>query len=139
MIVLDTNVISELMKASPDARVSGWLGSQRSADCFISSIAEAELRYGIEVLPPGHRRQQLEVALNAMLTHSFSGRVLPFDSAAAIAFATISAGRRRAGRPISQMDAQIAAIAQANGAVLATRNIGDFQGCGVVLIDPWSP
>lgn len=139
MILLDTNVISELMKASPDIQVSAWLTSQSAPDCYISAITEAELRYGIEVLPPGRRRQDLAEAMEDVLNVDFAGRILPFDSAAANAFASIAVDRRRKGRPISQLDAQIAAIAKSNGATLATRNISDFDGCGLTLVNPWGP
>jgi len=137
MILLDTNVISELMKPSPEARVETWLAGQPPADCFLSSVTEAELRYGIEILPLGQRRQQFKIALDAMLAQDFAGRILAFDSAAALAYATLAADRRRSGRPISQLDAQIAAIARSVGASLATRNVGDFQGCGISIVDPW--
>jgi predicted nucleic acid-binding protein len=137
MILLDTNVISELMKATPQPRVVTWLASQKALDCFIASITEAELRYGIELMPAGQRQQQFQIALAEMLRVDFSGRILPFDSAAANAFATLAAERRRAGKPISQFDAQIAAIARSKGAAVATRNVTDFEGCGITVIDPW--
>ena len=138
MILLDTNVISELMKPQPEARVETWLAAQPTNECFLSSIAEAELRYGIAILPLGQRRQQLQLALAGMLEQDFAGRILPFDSAAAIAYAIIAADRRHSGLPISQFDAQIAAIALSVGAALATRNVADFQGCGVSIINPWN-
>jgi len=138
MILLDTNVISELMKPSPDARVETWLAAQLPADCFISAVTEAELRYGVEILPPGQRRQQFEAALEGMLVQDFAGRIIAFDSAAAIAYAAVAIDRRRSGRPISQFDAQIAATARSVGATLATRNVADFQGCGISVVDPWT-
>src|SRR5437868_6176723 len=110
MILLDTNVISELMRPQPDPGVESWIAAQPAGELFITAITEAELRFGIEILPPGQRRQQLQIALAGMLDVDFAGRVLPFDSAAAVAYATVAADRRRSGRPISQMDAQIAAI-----------------------------
>jgi predicted nucleic acid-binding protein len=116
MILLDANVISELMRPRPEARVEAWLAAQSPADCFLSAITEAELRYGIEILPSGQRRQQFQIALTGTLEVDLAGRILSFDSAAANAYATI-ADRRQAGRPISQMDAQIAAIARSTGAV----------------------
>ena len=128
MILLDTNVISELMKPAPDAKVDAWLAAQSPAD----------LRDGIEILPLGQRRQQFKTALDGLLAQDFAGRILTFDSAAAIAYAAIAADRRQAGRPISQMDAQIAAIARSVGATLATRNVTDFQGCGILVVDPWN-
>jgi predicted nucleic acid-binding protein len=137
MILLDTNVISELMKPFPHAKVEIWLDRQLPSDCFVSAVTEAELRYGIEILPLGQRRQQFGIALNGMLAQDFAGRILAFDSAAALMYATIAADRRTSGRPISQFDAQIAAIARSVGATLATRNVADFQGCGISIVDPW--
>jgi hypothetical protein len=139
MILLDTNVISELMRPRPDSGVVAWIAAKLATDLYISAVTEAELRYGVEILPTGQRRQQLQAALGGMLEEDFAGRILPFDSAAAIAYATIAGDRRRAARPISQMDAQIAAIARSIGAPLATRNVADFDNCGIAILDPWSP
>ena len=138
MILLDTNILSELMRAAPEAAVEQWLAGQPAASVFISAITEAELRYGLALMPPGKRRSALAVEIENMLGEDFSGRILPFDSPAAVAFAEIAAERRQAGRPISQADAQIAAIARSRGAALATRNVPDFEGCGVEIINPWS-
>lgn len=137
MIVLDTNVVSEMMRPSPHAGVDRWLAALPRASAFITTITEAELRYGIALLPGGRRRDALERALEAMIETEFSDRVLPFDSNAAIAFAAIAAGRRQKGKPISTADAQIAAIAGSRGSVLATRNEADFESCGVEVINPW--
>jgi len=138
MILLDTNILSELMRAAPEAAVEQWLADQPAASVFISAITEAELRYGLALMPPGKRRSALAVEIENMLREDFSGRILPFDSPAAVAFAEIAAERRHEGRPISQADAQIAAIARSRGAALATRNVPDFEGCGVEIINPWS-
>ena len=138
MILLDTNILSELMRPAPEPAVEQWLADQPAASVFISAITEAELRYGLALMPSGKRRSALAVEIEAMLGEDFSGRVLPFDSPAAVAFAEIAAERRQAGRPISQADAQIAAIARSRGAALATRNVPDFEGCGVEIINPWS-
>jgi toxin FitB len=138
MILLDTNILSELMRPTPEAAVEQWLADQPAASVFISAITEAELRYGLALMPPGKRRSDLAVEIENMLGEDFSGRILPFDSPAAVAFAEIAAERRQAGRPISQADAQIAAIARSRGAALATRNVPDFEGCGVEIINPWS-
>jgi hypothetical protein len=137
MILLDTNVISELMRAEPAQVVLDWFGRQDAADLFISAITEAELRTGIAILPAGQRRDRLQIALEAMIAQDFQTRILPFDSAAARAYAEIAASRRAAGRPIAEADCQIAAIAQAMGAPVATRNVKDFDGCGVTVINPW--
>jgi predicted nucleic acid-binding protein len=138
MILLDTNILSELMRPAPEPAVEQWLADQPAASVFISAITEAELRYGLALMPSGKRRSALAAEIEAMLGEDFSGRILPFDSAAAVAFAEIAAERRQAGRPISQADAQIAAIARSRGAALATRNVPDFEGCGVEIINPWT-
>ena len=138
MIVLDTNVVSELMRPSPAAHVVDWVAQQAATTLYFSTISEAELRYGVEVLPAGQRRAGLLAAIEGMLREDFAGRVLPFDSDAARAYAVIAAGRRVAGRPISQADCQIAAIAQSRGAWVATRNAGDFEDCGIAVVNPWA-
>lgn len=138
MILLDTNVLSELMRPVPETAVERWLATQPDASMFISVITEAELRYGIALLPSGKRRSALTAEIEGMLEEDFEGRILPFDRSAAQAFAEIAADRRGAGRPISQADAQIAAIARSRGAFLATRNVPDFNGCGIEVINPWS-
>ena len=137
MILLDTNILSELMRPAPEVAVEQWLADQPVASVFISAITEAELRYGVALMPPGKRRSALAAEIENMLGEDFSGRILPFDSPAAVAFAEIAAERRQAGRPISQADAQIAAIARSRGAALATRNVPDFEECGVEVINPW--
>lgn len=138
MILLDTNVLSELMRPAPAPAVETWVSAQPAAGIFISAITEAELRYGLALLPDGQRRRRLLVQAQAMLAEDFAGRILPFDSAAAEAYAPIAAARRLAGRPISQADAQIAAIAASRGAALATRNVTDFTDCGITILDPWT-
>jgi predicted nucleic acid-binding protein len=105
---------------------------------FIAAVTEAELRYGVGILPDGRRRTALATEIAAMMEVDFIGRILPFDSPAAVAYAEIPAVCRKAGRPIGQADAQIAAVARSRGAVLATRNVPDFEGCGVELINPWT-
>lgn len=138
MILLDTNVISELMRGAPSPAVEYWIGRQPTASLFLSAITEAELRYGLALLPDGHRRKKLVAQAEAMLAEDFAGRIVPFDSPAAAAYARIAARRRHAGRPITQADAQIAATAVSRGAALATRNVADFVECGIDLIDPWT-
>lgn len=137
MILIDTNVISELMRSKPAPAVLDWFGHQDAAALHLSAVGEAELRRGAVILPEGKRRERLIAEIDSMVGEDFAGRVLPFDSAAAKAFADILADRRAAGRPISFPDCQIAAIARACGAAMATRNVGDFAGCGVEVIDPW--
>ena len=137
MILLDTNILSELMRPAPDPAVERWLAGQPDASVFISAITEAELRYGAALLPAGRRQTALAAEIRGMLEQDFSGRILPFDSLAAQAFAIIAAGRRQAGRPLSQAEAQLAATARSRGASIATRNVADFEGCGIEVVDPW--
>jgi predicted nucleic acid-binding protein len=137
MIVLDTNVLSELMSASPQPVVGHWIARQAGRQLFTTSISMAEILQGIEMLPQGKRRTGLTVAAQTMFSGFFPGRVLPFNEDAARAFAPIAANRRTRGRPISLFDAQIAAIARASGATLATRDTADFEDCGVRLVNPW--
>jgi toxin FitB len=138
MIVLDTNVLSEGLRPQPSANVLRWMKSEPVTALFTTTITEAELFYGAALLPDGRRRQSLETVISQLLSLQFAGRILPFDSAAAREFANIAATRRRAGRPIGEADGRIAAIARSRGASLATRNIGDFAGCGLSLINPWA-
>jgi predicted nucleic acid-binding protein len=137
MILIDTNVVSELMRPAPAPAVLAWFADRNAADLFLSAVSEAELRAGAAYLPAGRRREGLVAAIDAMVAEDFGGRVLPFDSAATKSYAVIAAARRAIGQPISEADCQIAAIAHAHGAVVATRNVADFRGCGVEIIDPW--
>lgn len=138
MILLDTNVISELMRAEPAQTVLDWFGYHDTGDLFISAVTEAELRTGVSILPDGRRRDRLQAAIDAMIDLDFQARILPFDSPAAKAYAEIAAQRRAAGRPIAEADCQMAAIARATDAPIATRNVRDFDGCGVRVINPWN-
>ncbi len=138
MIILDTNVVSELTRPDPDIGVIDWVTRQAPSNLYVSSISEAEMRYGVEIMPAGKRRDRLRAEIKGMLREDFAGRILPFDSNAARSYAAIAADRRSAGRPINQADCQIAAIAHSLGAWLATRNTTDFAGCGIDVIDPWS-
>lgn len=137
MIVLDTNVISELMRREPDERVMAWIGEQPIAGVFTTTLTQAEIFYGMALLPEGRRRDALLAAARPMFAVDFAGRVLPFDTDAALAYPEIAAGRRRSGQPISQIDAQIAAIVRSRGARLATRNVSDFADCGITVVNPW--
>lgn len=137
MIVLDTNVLSELMRLQPSPPVVAWFTKQPVAEVFTTSVTEAEIFYGIELLAAGKRRERLLEAAETMFTTVFAGRILAFDSDAARAFARLAANCRALGRPRSQADTEIAAIAQAHGAKLATRNAADFSDCGLDLVDPW--
>jgi len=137
MIIVDTNVISEVLRPKPSERVAAWLDAQRPSDIFLTTVSQAEMLLGIELLPRGRRRASLESAINAIFDADFRERVFPFDTAAARAFALVVAHRHRIGRPIDNMDAQIAGIARSKGAAIATRDISGFAGCGVPVIDPW--
>lgn len=136
-LLLDTNVLSELLRTSPDAGVVAWFADQHADALFVSAVTQAEMLFGAALLPDGRRRAQLEQQLNAMFDEDFARRVLPFDADAARIYASVVSSRRQAGRPISQFDAQIAAIALAHRASLVTRNVGDFEGCGLALVNPW--
>ena len=138
MIILDTNVLSELMRSKPSSTVVAWVAKQLSMELFTTSITEAEIFYGIEMLSKGGRREALVAAAEAMFDEDFAGRIFGFESEAARVFSKIAARRRALGRPISHADAQIAAIARVRGARLATRNVEDFRDCGVDVIDPWN-
>jgi toxin FitB len=138
MMILDTNVLSELMRPRPSPRVVAWVTSQPVTELYTTSITEAEIFYGIELLTKGKRRDQLMAAAEAMFAEDLGGRIFEFESAAARVFAKIAAHRRVLGRPISHADAQIAAIAQVRGAKLATRNVADFKDCGLYVVDPWN-
>ncbi len=136
--LLDTNVLSELLRAAPAPQVLKWFAAQTSESLFVSAVTQAEMMLGARLLPAGKRRGSLEAALGAMFTEDFGGRILPFDSDAVPAYVDIVSVRRAAGRPISQFDAQIAAVARHAGAKLATRNIEDFENCGVAVVNPWT-
>lgn len=137
MILLDTNVLSELMRPEPAPRVVDWIAAQPAQGLFTTSITQAEILHGVMLLPPGKRRDAFEAAAQAMFVEEFAGRVLPFGADAALPYACIAVDRRRVGRPISHFDAQIAAIARCYGAAIGTRNVADFEGCGVEVLNPW--
>lgn len=137
MIILDTNVVSEPLRPRPEPLVIDWLDAQLADSLYLTSVSLAELLAGVEALPVGRRRQALEGALGAQVLSLFAGRVLSFDEAAARAFAHVSRRAQAAGHPVSFADAAIAAIASSHGFSIATRNVRDFQGCGVELINPW--
>ena len=137
MIVVDTNVVSELMRLTPAAAVMTWFSGHDSAGLYLTAISEAELRAGAAILPAGQRRDRLSAEVDAMVREDFAGRVLPFDGAAARAYAEIAATRRSRGRPVLEADGQIAAIARSRGMAVATRNVGDFADTGIDVVDPW--
>ncbi len=138
MIILDTNVISEIMRGRPSASVSQWLAGVSSVELCVTTITEAELFFGAERLSDGRRRRELEATLDALFQLEFRNRDLPFDSAAARNFAEIAVVKKRIGRPSQYPDMQIAAIARSRGAAVATRNVADFEHCGIKIINPWT-
>ena len=138
MIILDTNVLSELMRPNPSPKVVAWVAKQPAPNLCTTSITEAEIFFGIELLAKGRRREKLLAAADAMFAQDFAGRIFGFESDAARVFSKIAAQRRALGRPISHADAQIAAIARVQDAKLATRNVLDFQDCGLQVVDPWA-
>lgn len=138
MIVLDTNVVSELMLPKPEERVVEWVAEQDRSNLYLSTVSEAELRYGVEILAAGRRRDGLLERIESVFRDDFDGRILSFDRASAQAYAVIAASRRAVGRPINHADCQIAAIARSVGASVATRDVSGFEGCGVTIINPWS-
>jgi hypothetical protein len=137
LILLDTNVISELIREAPENEVLAFLRRQPQASLFTSCICEAEVRYGLARMPAGRRRNELAGRVAVLFT-GFATRILPFDSASAILYGKIRVARRSAGMPISVQDTMIAATARAYGVAIATRNTGDFSGCGVRVMNPWS-
>ncbi len=138
MILLDTNVLSELMRPIPDPTVLAWLDRYDKDDVFVSAITEAEILRGIALLPNGKRRTNLAEIAKTMFTEDFADRRLSFDSTAARRYAELTAHCHRTGRPISVEDAQIAAIALCHGLALATRNTRDFTAItGLTLFNPW--
>lgn len=138
MILLDTNVLSALMRREADPVVVAWLDAQPPESIWTTAITVFEIRFGLEVLAKGRRRKALEEAFASALDEDFDGRVLAFDRPAADAAAAIAARRRQAGRPVEIRDLQIAGIAAVRKARLATRNIRHFEGTGITLIDPWT-
>jgi predicted nucleic acid-binding protein len=136
--ILDTNVLSELMRPRPAEAVLRWVATQAATLLYTTAVTEAEILLGVMQLAAGRRRTALEAAAHAMFEKDLGRRVLPFGTEEARLYARIASERRRSGRPISHFDAQIAAIARAHDASLATRNVSDFQGCGITVVDPWT-
>ena len=138
MIILDTNVVSELLLVLPNPQVLQWIEKQSPSALHTAAVTEAELRLGAAILPVGKRKTHLTKLIEDTLREDFPERILSFDSAAAVLYAAICAHRRALGHPISQFDGQIAAICKARGATLATRNVADFADIGLKLVNPWS-
>lgn len=138
MFLLDTNILSEVLRTNPAPAVAAWITGHPIEILFTASPCQAEILAGIAVMPQGRRRHILEAAARVIFAEDFADRVLPFDTAAAHAYADIVAVRRRAGRPIATIDLMIAAIARVNDASVVTRDSAGFAGCGLTVIDPWS-
>ena len=138
MIILDTNVVSELMKPSPSPAVTEWVRARTGSELYTTSITLAEILYGIARLPDGRRKELLRSTESEVFA-AFEDQVLPFDSSAAVQYAEVVRGRDLLGLPIDGFDAQIASICRAHDAALATRNLTDFRHTDVNLIDPWQP
>lgn len=137
MIILDTNVLSALMRKAPEIAVVAWLDRQPAESVWITSITLFEARFGLALLPKGRRQQTLEIAFARLLEEDLENRVLDFDSAAATEAAALAAERQKAGRPVDVRDTQIAGIALARNATLATRNVRHFRDLKIPVIDPW--
>ena len=138
MFAIDTNVASELMRPNPASAVVAWIAERDAQEMYLTAVSEAELRYGLAIMPAGKRRNALEAAMTRWLDLGFRKRILPFDSDAARAYADIAAMRRSAGHPIASSDCQIAAIARSRSMAVATRNVRDFAGLGIEVVDPWT-
>jgi hypothetical protein len=136
-MILDTNIISEMMRPNPNASVLAWLDQQDAADLFVTAITIGEVFYGLEALPPGRRRQRLVAAFERLIREAFDTRLLIFDETAARHYGTVMATRRKMGKPLSALDGQIAATALANRMTVVTRNTKDFADCGLKVIDPF--
>lgn len=136
-VLIDTNVVSELIRKSPHPSVKAWADGLTVEEMFISSVSEAELRFGVAILPLGRRREMLNLEIENMLRDVFENHVLPFDSEAARQYAIIAANRHLSGFSVNFGDCQIAAIARAQGMMVATRNVRDFKETGVKIVNPW--
>ena len=137
MLIIDTNVVSDLMRPDPNRQVVDWLSRQKVSDIHVTALTVAEITYGLKTMPDGKRQRDLEMQFRQVVESGFSGRVLAFDEAPALHYGEIMASRRAKGRPMSVIDGQIAAIARASGATLATRNVADFEDCDLTLVNPF--
>jgi len=138
MFILDTNVICEILRPQPDRSVVAWFESQPREQLFTTAITQAEILYGLALLPKGSRLEKLSEVTHLIFEEDLEGRILAFGSDAAEHYANLVAARKFAGRPISQFDAMIASIARLHGAGISTRNTSDFENCGVEVMNPWS-
>jgi predicted nucleic acid-binding protein len=139
VIILDTNVVSEMMKATPTPAVVAWLNGQEASTLFLTTVTIGEISYGLRVLPQGRRRRLLEEGFERILAEAFAGRILDFDEKAARRYGEVMGRRKEIGRPLTILDGQIASIARANSCAVATRNVRDFVDCGVEIVNPFEP
>jgi predicted nucleic acid-binding protein len=139
VIIVDTNVVAEVMRASPTPAVVAWLNAQNSASLFLAAITVGEIRYGLRIMPKGRRRQTLEEGFDQIIATAFAGRILAFGEHAASHYGEVMGRRKELGRPLSVPDGQIAALARLHGFAVATRNVRDFLDCGIELVDPFTP
>jgi len=139
VIVLDTNVVSELVRPSPNRSVVEWVDEHDSSELVITALTAAELRAGVALLPEGRRKDELGMRIESLLVETFAGYVLAFDVGSSAYYAEVLAVRTRGGRPITTFDAQIAAVCRQYDSVLATRNTTDFTDTGIQLVNPWDP
>lgn len=139
MIIADTNVVSEVIKAVADMQVAAWLRRQAIDTIYVTAITKAELFYGLALMPDGRRKQSLAQAMQTFFAERVVTPILGFTDEDALFYAKISARRRKAGRPVKELDGQIAAIAASHGLAVATRNVRDFEHCGIEIINPWNP
>jgi predicted nucleic acid-binding protein len=137
MFILDTNVISAVMASQPVPEVAAWIAARPEEQLFTTTVCQAEILAGVEIMPEGRRRRGLVAAAKAIFTSAFDGRILPFDEKSAEFYAEIFAARKRAGKPTAVTDLMIAAIARTQDASMVTRDIGGFEDCGLTLINPW--
>ncbi len=137
MIIIDTNIISEMMKPAPEKKVLDWFNDQESVSLYLTTITIGEIGYGIRALPNGKRSRLLTIGFEDLLSTAFESRILGFDEAAARRYGDVMVNRKENGRPLSLFDGQIIAIAQTNACAIATRNIRDFEYCGLTLINPF--
>jgi predicted nucleic acid-binding protein len=137
VFILDTNILSAMMRLQLEAEVATWIAAQPGELLFTTSLSQAEILSGLAIMPDGRRRRDLEAAARVMFLEDFDGRVLPFDMRAAAAYAEIFVSRRRAGRPATTIDLMIASVARSHGASMVTRDTKGFEDCGITLINPW--
>lgn len=139
MIIIDTNVVAEMMKESSSPAVVAWMNDQDASALFLTTITIGEIGYGLETLPRGKRRLQLEQGFERVLAEAFVGRILAFDEEAARQYCVVMGRRKAIGRPLSVLDGQIASIARAKAFAVATRSVRDFEDCGLEVINPFEP